>query len=147
MCLAGTNTDHGAGRSLRPAAGRRRDVDHAVGGPPSSGGYYAGGANIPPVQIDNQVSVNYGITADNPTFEQIIRVLNFVAQSGAFSSTSPTDQANVSLAGQMLTNATQALTGITGHAGPAAGPAQYRGERCIRARSISRRTASATSSR
>ncbi|MGO8916856.1 MAG: flagellin [Stellaceae bacterium] len=87
----------------------------SVGGPPSSNGYYAGGANIPPVQIDTQVSVNYGITANNPAFEQIIRVLNFVAQSGAFSPTSPTDQANVTLAGQMLGNATQSLTGMSGN--------------------------------
>lgn len=87
----------------------------SVGGPPSSGGYYAGGANIPPVQIDTQVSVNYGITADNPAFEQIIRVLNFIAQNGPFNSTNPVDQANVTLAGQMLTSATQDLTGISGN--------------------------------
>lgn len=95
--------------------GAAASLTTSVGGPPSSNGYYAGGANIPPVQIDTQVSVNYGITADNPAFEQIIRALNFIAQSGSFSSTSPTDQANVTLAGQMLSNATQALTGIAGN--------------------------------
>jgi flagellar hook-associated protein 3 FlgL len=94
--------------------GAAASLTTAVGGAPSSNGYYAGGPNIPPVQIDTQVSVNYGITADNPAFEQIIRVLNFVAQSGSFSQTSATDQANVTLAGQMLTNATQALTGLSG---------------------------------
>jgi flagellar hook-associated protein 3 FlgL len=94
--------------------GAAASLTTSVGGPPSSNGYYAGGANIPPVQIDTQVSVNYGITADNPAFEQIIRTLNFIAQSGAFSPTSPADQANVTLAGQMLDNATQSLTGIGG---------------------------------
>ena len=112
--FSGTNTDTAPVDLANLPQGAAATLTTSVGGPPSSNGYYAGGANIPPVQIDNQVSVNYGITADNPTFEQIIRVLNFVAQSGAFSSTSPIDQANVSLAGQMLTNATQALTGING---------------------------------
>jgi flagellar hook-associated protein 3 FlgL len=87
----------------------------SVGGSPSSGGYYAGGAAGSSIQIDNQLSVNYSITANNPALENIIRVLNFVAQKpGGFSSTNPTDQANVSLAGQMLINATQALTGVNG---------------------------------
>ena len=87
----------------------------SVGGPPSSNGYYAGGAATPPVQIDTQVTVNYGITANNPAFEQIIRVLNFIAQSGPFSSTSAVDQANVTQAGQMLDGAIQGLTNISGN--------------------------------
>ena len=86
-----------------------------VGGPPASGGYYAGGPALTPVKIDNQVSVNYGITAnDASTFEPIIRVLNFLAQHGPFSSTNPADQAAVTQAGQMLDQATQTLTNTQG---------------------------------
>lgn len=89
-----------------------------VGGPPASGGYYAGGPALPPVKIDNQVSVNYGITAnDASSFEPIIRVLNFLAQHGPFSSTSPADQAAVTQAGQMLDQATQALSNTQGQLG------------------------------
>jgi flagellar hook-associated protein 3 FlgL len=94
--------------------GAAASLTTSVGGSPSNNGYYAGGPTNSAIQIGNQVSVNYSITADNPAFENIIRALNFVAQSGSFSSTSPTDQANVNLANQMLTNATQALTGISG---------------------------------
>lgn len=95
--------------------GAAATLTNSVGGPPSSGGYYSGGPANAAVQISAQVSVNYSITANNPAFEQIIRVLNFVAQNGPFSSTSPTDQANVTLAGQMLDSAIQGLTGLSGN--------------------------------
>ncbi|HXY99722.1 MAG TPA: hypothetical protein VEI03_06950 [Stellaceae bacterium] len=113
--FGGTNTDTPPVDLTGLPQGAAATLTTAVGGPPSSNGYYAGGANIPPVQIDTQVSVNYGITADNPAFEHIIRVLNFLAQNGPFSSTSPADQANITLAGQMLTNATQTLVGMAGN--------------------------------
>jgi len=113
--FSGTNTTTPPVDLTALPQGAAATLTTAVGGPPSSGGYYAGGANIPPVKIDTQVSVNYGVTADNPVFEQIIRVLNFVGQNGPFSSTNPVDQANVTQAGQMLANATQSLTGIAGN--------------------------------
>jgi flagellar hook-associated protein 3 FlgL len=94
--------------------GAAASLTTSVGGSPSSNGYYAGGPANTAIQIGNQISVNYSITADNPAFENIIRALNFIAQSGSFSQTNPTDQANVNLANQMLTNATQTLTGISG---------------------------------
>jgi flagellar hook-associated protein 3 FlgL len=82
-----------------------------VNGPPSANGYYAGGPPIAPVRVDQQVTVNYGITAaDANTFEPIIRVLNYLANNGPFSSTSPTDNTNLSTAGTMLD---QALTGLS----------------------------------
>lgn len=89
-----------------------------VNGTPASGGYYAGGPQLSPVKIDNQLNLDYGITAnDASTFEPIMRVLNFLAQNGPFSSTSPTDQANIAQAGQMLGQATQALTNMEGKLG------------------------------
>lgn len=89
-----------------------------VNGPPTSNGYYAGGVGIPPVRIDTQVSLNYGIVAsDAATFEPIMRVLNFLAQNGPFNSGNPVDQANVSKAGQMLDKALSALTDMSGTLG------------------------------
>ncbi|HZB91577.1 MAG TPA: flagellin [Stellaceae bacterium] len=86
-----------------------------VNGTPASGGYYAGGAQLSPVKIDNQFSLNYGITAnDASTFAPIIQVLNFLAQNGPFNSSSPTDQANITQASQMLDQATQSLTNMGG---------------------------------
>ena len=89
-----------------------------VNGAPAANGYYAGGTPTPPAQIDTQVSVNYGITADDATsFEPIIRVLNFLAQSPPFSSTNAADQASATQAGQMLDQALQSLTSIRGNLG------------------------------
>ena len=89
-----------------------------VNGTPANNGYYAGGVAIPPVRIDQQVTVNYGITAnDASTFEPIIRVLNFIVSKGPFSSTSPADQANLSTMSQMLTQALQSLTTMRGDLG------------------------------
>jgi flagellar hook-associated protein 3 FlgL len=73
---------------------------------------------VPPVRIDTQVTLNYGITADNPkAFEPIIRTLNFLAQNGPFNSASATDQANVTQAGQLLDQALQSLTTMRGNLG------------------------------
>lgn len=89
-----------------------------VNGPPASNGYYAGGVDIPPVRIDSQVTLNYGINAnDSSTFEPIMRVLNFIAQNGPFNQANPVDQANVTKAGQMLDQALQSLTTMRGTLG------------------------------
>ena len=89
-----------------------------VNGPPASNGYYAGGVDIPPVRIDSQVTLNYGINAnDSSTFEPIMRVLNFIAQNGPFNQANPVDQANVTQAGQMLDQALQSLTTMRGTLG------------------------------
>ena len=89
-----------------------------VNGTPTSGGYYAGDTPIPPVRIDQHVTVDYGITAaDASTFEPIIRVLNFIVNKGPFSSTSPTDQTNLSTMSQMLTQALGNLTNMRGTLG------------------------------
>ncbi len=113
--FAGTNTQTPPVDLSNLPQGAAATLTDSVGGPPSTGGYYNGGATNSPVQIDAQVSVNYSVTADNPAFENIIRALNFIAQSGSFSPTNPTDQANVTQADQMLENASQTLTGISGN--------------------------------
>jgi flagellar hook-associated protein 3 FlgL len=98
--------------------GAAANLTTPVNGPPASGGYYAGGVAVPPVRIDQQVTVNYGITAnDASTFEPIIRVLNFLANNGPFSSNSATDQANVTSAGQMIDQALQSMTNMRGKLG------------------------------
>ncbi|HUH84457.1 MAG TPA: flagellin [Stellaceae bacterium] len=89
-----------------------------VNGPPSSGGYYAGGPASAAVQINTGVSVNYSITANNAqAFEPIIRVLNFLANQGPFNPNNPAAQAAASQAGQLLNQAVSALTGLQGDLG------------------------------
>jgi flagellar hook-associated protein 3 FlgL len=98
--------------------GAAANLTTPANGPPASGGYYAGGVAVPPVRIDQQVTVNYGITAnDAATFEPIIRVLNYLANNGPFSSTNTTDQANVTSAGQMIDQALQSMTNMRGKLG------------------------------
>ncbi len=43
--------------------------------------YYQGDSEISSVQVAGGQTVNYGVTADNSAFEQIMRVLKFVANS------------------------------------------------------------------
>ncbi len=89
-----------------------------VNGPPSSGGYYAGGGPIPPAKIDTQFTINYGITAqDANAFEPIIRVLNFIANTPSFSPASATDQANLQTCANLLDGADGALTTMGGNIG------------------------------
>jgi flagellar hook-associated protein 3 FlgL len=89
-----------------------------VNGPPASGGYYAGGAPIPPAKIDTQFTIDYGISAQNAaTFEPIIRVLNFIANTASFSSASPTDAANLQTCANLLDGADGALTTMGGNIG------------------------------
>lgn len=98
--------------------GAAANLTTPVNGAPASGGYYAGGVAIPPVRIDTQVTVNYGITADDAkTFEPIMRVLNYLAQNGPFNGNNATDVNNVTLAGQMLDQALQSLTTMRGTLG------------------------------
>ena len=87
--FAGTNTQTPPVDLSNLPQGAAATLTDSVGGPPSTGGYYNGGATNSPVQIDAQVSVNYSVNADNPAFENIIRALNFIAQSGSFSSDQP----------------------------------------------------------
>lgn len=88
----------------------------AVNGAPPDG-YYAGNSDIASAQIDSNLNVQYGVTAANPAFEQVIRVLNFIANSSGFNQDSPTDVANVNTAQQMLTAAGTQIQQITSQIG------------------------------
>jgi flagellar hook-associated protein 3 FlgL len=49
--------------------------------------YYRGDGEIASVRVAADQTVSYGVTADNPAFEQIMRVLKFVANSTTLTST------------------------------------------------------------
>jgi flagellar hook-associated protein 3 FlgL len=116
--FGGTNTDSPPVDTSNLPIGAAASLTQLVNGPPSSNGYYAGGAATPPVRIDTHVTVDYSITAnDSQTFEPIMRVLNFLAQNAPFSNTNPVDQANVSKAGQILDQAVTALGDMEGKLG------------------------------
>lgn len=86
--------------------------------PPAAGGYYAGSGPIQPAKIDTQLSINYGITAqDSASFEPIIRVLNFIANTPVFNAGNATDVANLNTAAGLLDNADTALSTIGGTIG------------------------------
>lgn len=72
--------------------------------------YYGGDNGIAAATVDNNVTVQYGVTGNNAAFEQIIRVLNYYANdSTPLSQSNPTDVANANTAQQMLGNAAQAV--------------------------------------
>ncbi|WP_426441522.1 flagellin [Bradyrhizobium genosp. P] len=48
--------------------------------------YYKGDSEIASVRVSDSQSVSYGVTADNSAFEQVMRVLKYVANSTSLSS-------------------------------------------------------------
>jgi flagellar hook-associated protein 3 FlgL len=80
--------------------------------------YYGGDAGIAQATVDHNVNLQYGVTGDNPAFEQIVRVLNFFANNAApLSQSNPTDVANVQQAQQMLGGAAKAVQQLVAIAG------------------------------
>jgi flagellar hook-associated protein 3 FlgL len=76
------------------------------GAPPA--GYYAGDNTVTKATVDNNLTVSYGVTGNNPAFEQVIRVLNYLANAPAFDPNNPADVANVNQAQQLVSqSATQ----------------------------------------
>ncbi|HEX4192435.1 MAG TPA: hypothetical protein VHY80_05025 [Stellaceae bacterium] len=72
--------------------------------------YYGGDNGIAAATVDNNVTMQYGVTGNNPSFEQIVRVLNFFANdSTPLSQSNAADVANVNQAQQMLGTAAQAV--------------------------------------
>jgi len=49
--------------------------------------YYRGDHELASVRVSDGQSVTYGVTADNPAFEEVMRVLKFVANSSTLSGT------------------------------------------------------------
>jgi flagellar hook-associated protein 3 FlgL len=80
--------------------------------------YYGGDAGVAQATVDHNVNLQYGVTGDNPAFEQIVRVLNFFANNATpLSQSNPADVTNVNQAQQMLANAglaVQQLVATTG---------------------------------
>ena len=72
--------------------------------------YYGGDNGIAQATVDNNVTMQYGVTGNNPAFEQIVRVLNFFANdSTPLSQSNAADVANVQQGQQMLANAAQSV--------------------------------------
>jgi flagellar hook-associated protein 3 FlgL len=88
------------------------DLTTPVNGAPPAG-YYQGNDTVAQAQVNTNLTLQYGVTADNSSIEQVVRVLNFLANSGPLDPTNATDSANVSQAQQMLTSATTGLQQLT----------------------------------
>jgi len=88
------------------------DLTTNVSGAPPAG-YYAGNDAVSQAQVDTNLNLSYGVTADNPAFEQVIRVLNYFANAGPLDQNNATDVANVNQAQQMLTGAATSLQQLT----------------------------------
>jgi flagellar hook-associated protein 3 FlgL len=85
---------------------------NAASAPPN--GYYQGDDGIAQATVDNNVKLTYGVTGNNPAFEQFIRVLNFLANSPPFDQSNATDVANVNQATQMLNQIVGQLQALQG---------------------------------
>ncbi|MGY2990190.1 flagellin [Bradyrhizobium sp. USDA 4508] len=48
--------------------------------------YYRGDGEIASVRVSDSQSISYGVTADNPAFEQVMRLLKYVGNSATLSS-------------------------------------------------------------
>jgi flagellar hook-associated protein 3 FlgL len=57
--------------------------------------YYQGNGDIASVRVSGDQIVSYGVTADNPAFEQVMRVLKFVANSTTLSSSDITSAMDI----------------------------------------------------
>jgi flagellar hook-associated protein 3 FlgL len=77
-------------------------------------GYYEGDAVVAKATIDNNVTLSYGITAANPSIEQFVRVLNYLANAPPFNPASSTDVANVTQATAQLNQSVQQLQTLEG---------------------------------
>ena len=80
--------------------------------------YYGGDNGIASASVDKSVNVKYGVTGNNPAFEQIVRVLNYYANNATpLSQANPTDVANVQTAQQMLATAAQQVQTLVANTG------------------------------
>jgi flagellar hook-associated protein 3 FlgL len=78
---------------------------------PVPAGYYAGNDTAQKAKIDDNVTVSYGVTADNSAIENIVRVANYLANlpAGSPNSNNPAD---VSAMNQAATLMNQGITGL-----------------------------------
>ena len=73
--------------------------------------YYNGDGEIASVQVAADQSVSYGVTADNPAFEQTMRALKFVANSTTLSPADITNALNLASTALDATATVQAKLG------------------------------------
>jgi flagellar hook-associated protein 3 FlgL len=73
--------------------------------------YYQGDGEIASVRVAADQTVSYGVTADNPAFEQVMRVLKFVANSTTLSSTDISSALDLAKSAQNATIEVQANLG------------------------------------
>jgi flagellar hook-associated protein 3 FlgL len=78
---------------------------------PVPAGYYAGNDTVQKAKIDDNVTVAYGVTADNSAIEKIVRVANFLANLPA-GSPNPNNPADVSAINQAATLINQGVAGL-----------------------------------
>jgi flagellar hook-associated protein 3 FlgL len=83
---------------------------------PVPAGYYAGNDTVPQAKIDDNVTLAYGITADDPAFENIIRVANYLANlpAGSPSANNPADVAAMDQAATLMTQGIAGLQQLQG---------------------------------
>jgi flagellar hook-associated protein 3 FlgL len=79
-------------------------------------GYYAGNNTAQKAKIDDNVTVSYGVTADNPAIENIVRVANYLANlpAGSPSASNPADVAAMDQAATLMTQGVAGLQQIQG---------------------------------
>ncbi|HVM78802.1 MAG TPA: hypothetical protein VMU06_07265 [Stellaceae bacterium] len=84
------------------------------GAPPT--GYYAGNSTVAKARVDDNLTVSYGVTADNPAIETVVRTLNFLANlpPGSPDPGNPTDVANINQAADLINQGLQGLQGLQG---------------------------------
>ena len=70
--------------------------------------YYKGDSEIASVRVADDQTVSYGVTADNSAFEQVMRVLKFVANSSSLSSTDITQALDLASTALDATSTVQA---------------------------------------
>jgi len=92
------------------------DLATPVNVPPPAG-YYQGNADISQAQIDNSLTVHYGVTAADPAFEQVVRALNFLANSGPLDPNNAADVANVNQAEQLISTGSGQINQLTAQIG------------------------------
>jgi len=70
--------------------------------------YYRGDDEIAAVRVADDQAVSYGVTADNSAFEQVMRVLKFVANSSSLSSSDITQALDLASSALSATSTVQA---------------------------------------
>lgn len=82
-------------------------------------GYYAGNDVVPQARVDDNVTIAYGITADNPAFETIVRAANYLANlpAGSPNQGNPADVSAVNQAASLMDQGIQGLQQLQGTLG------------------------------